>query len=217
MSAPACGNPCIMNVAGHCQAIMNPWTGRRKMGKKKVQDLDIIYLDEETDEEYKDTDGDIIDKRNHGKESKVTNNKGTPQKNASNKTTSPKDTSRKASRKRKPASSGWKKAAVAGGVTVVTIALLYGGVAAYFMSHFLMNTEINGYDFTAKSAAEAEEFWAEQVKKYALTVKENGGHTETIKATDIGLAYKDEDAFEKLLEKQNAFLWPTSLFEETKM
>ncbi len=54
------------------------------MGKKKVQDLDIIYLDEETDEEYKDTDGDIIDKRNHGKESKVTNNKGTPQKNASN-------------------------------------------------------------------------------------------------------------------------------------
>ncbi len=187
------------------------------MGKKKVQDLDIIYLDEETDEEYKDTDGDIIDKRNHGKESKVTNNKGTPQKNASNKTTSPKDTSRKASRKRKPASSGWKKAAVAGGVTVVTIALLYGGVAAYFMSHFLMNTEINGYDFTAKSAAEAEEFWAEQVKKYALTVKENGGHTETIKATDIGLAYKDEDAFEKLLEKQNAFLWLTSLFEETKM
>lgn len=233
------------------------------MSKKKLPDPDIIYLDDETEEEHKDTKDDVARrKKNHGKRQggttkkadspKVTGSKGTSSKASipkgssskaavsratSSKAATPKGSSSKATvsrgelkgtkgvkavspnaaSKERRGSSNWKKWAIGGGVTLGIIALLYGGVAFYFMSHFLMNTEINGYDFTAKSAAEAEEFWAEQVKGYALTVKENGGHAETIKATEIDMAYKDEDAFDKLLQKQNAFLWPASYFQDTKM
>lgn len=244
------------------------------MSNKKVPEPDIIYLDDETEEENKNTGKDNgFHKAEQGREQKNVSKKAPPKKvkktqekvakaaaekpaaskkastkGASKKGNIPKEAAAKATAS-KPASAknassksddlkmtspkavsphavtpkrkgkgkaGWKKAAMGVGIVVLVLALAYGGVSAYFMSHFFMNTEINGYDFSAKSASEAEEFWKKQVADYTLAVKENNGHAENIKAADIDMAYKDEDAFDKLLEEQNAFLWPVSFFQDTK-
>lgn len=76
------------------------------------------------------------------------------------------------------------------------------------MSHFYMNTEINGHKFSAKSAADVEVYMKEQVKGYELTILEKDNKTDKIVGSDISLEYKENDDIEKALQGQNAFLWP---------
>ncbi len=100
------------------------------------------------------------------------------------------------------------------GGTIVLLALAYIGVGVFFTSHFLINTEINGNDFSGKSVSEADEFFKEQVKDYTLTIHDINGATETINSSDILLVYNENADLESILEKQNAFLWPKAFFEK---
>ena len=94
------------------------------------------------------------------------------------------------------------------------IAALYLGFAVFFMSHFYFNTKINGVDFSMKSIKDVETYMEEQVKGYTLTLKESDGDTEEIVGSDIALAYKEGEELEKLVKGQNAFLWPSGLWDE---
>ena len=106
----------------------------------------------------------------------------------------------------------WKKAAIVAGSVLGVFAAAYIGVSIFFMSHFYINTEINGHKFSAKSASDVEAFMKEQVKGYALTVLEKDNKTDKIVGSDISLEYKENNDIENALKNQNAFLWPMAFF-----
>lgn len=90
--------------------------------------------------------------------------------------------------------------------------LTYIGISVFFMSHFFINTEINGHSFSGKTISEGEDYLKGQVKKYLLTMHQKDGKTDIIKGSDIELMYHNNGQLKNVLKKQNAFLWPQSVF-----
>lgn len=107
----------------------------------------------------------------------------------------------------------WKFIFIPGGILCLLL-LVYIGVSLFFTRHFLLNTEINGHSFSAKTTATAEDYLKKQVENYTLTVYEMGDKTDTIKGSDIALKYQENDQLNHILKKQNAFSWPLSLFSK---
>lgn len=101
---------------------------------------------------------------------------------------------------------------IAAGVFVGVFAAAYIGVSVYFTNHFYMNTEINGQDFSMKTAADVKEYIEQQVQGYSLTILEKDNKTDSISGEEISLQYKENKDIENVLKKQNAFLWPQSFF-----
>mgnify|MGYP007082474249 CR=1 FL=1 len=85
------------------------------------------------------------------------------------------------------------------------LVLLYLGISVFFMSHFYINTTINGKDFSGRSASSVEAYIKEQVKDYKLTIKEQDSKSDVIKGSDISLQYKESDEIEKALKKAEWF------------
>ncbi len=118
-----------------------------------------------------------------------------------------------AKRRRKKKKNKTTAAIIIGGSTGF-VALAYIGISLFFTSHFMFNTEINGNDFSRKSASEAEQFFKEQVEEYTLTIDDANNGKETIKSGDISLAYKENSKLDQILEEQNPFAWPKTIFGE---
>ena len=115
-------------------------------------------------------------------------------------------------RERKPLG---KKPFIIAGSIVGGLVLIYLGVAAFFMSHFLVNTTINGKDFSGKTVADVEAYLKEQVDGYQLTLVEQNNITDTISGSEISLEYKKNKDVEKALEDQRQLLWITSFFSKS--
>ena len=99
---------------------------------------------------------------------------------------------------------------------VGVLLVVYLGFAFYFMNHFQFNTSINGIDHAMQSVADVEAHMEEEVASYALTLLESDGDKEKISGESISLSYKKGEELQKLVDKQNRFMWPVSLWEETK-
>lgn len=108
-----------------------------------------------------------------------------------------------------------KKIGIIIGSIVGVIAAVYIGISIFFMSHFYINTEINGHSFSGKTAADVESFMKKEVQGYELTVYEKDNKKDTILGSDISLEYKKNNDIEDALKKQNAFLWPMAFFAES--
>ena len=108
-----------------------------------------------------------------------------------------------------------KKPFIIAGSIVGGLVLIYLGVAVFFMSHFLVNTTINGKDFSGKTVADVEAYLKEQVDGYQLTLIEQNNETDTISGADISLEYKKNNEVEKALEDQSQLLWITSFFSKS--
>lgn len=113
---------------------------------------------------------------------------------------------------RRPKKSGVPIPLLAAGVFVGVLAAAYIGVSLYFTSHFYMNTEINGHDFSMKTAADVKEYIEQQVHGYSLTILEKDNKTDSISGEEISLKYNENKDIENVLKKQNAFLWPQAFF-----
>ena len=61
-----------------------------------------------------------------------------------------------------------KKPWIIAGSIVGGLLVIYLGVSAFFISHFYINTEINGKDFSGRSASAVEEYLKEQVQDYSV-------------------------------------------------
>lgn len=107
---------------------------------------------------------------------------------------------------------GLKIAAVLSGVILVAFAAVYIGISSYFTSHFFMNTEINGQDFSRKTVKDVQEYLQEQVQGYKLTILEKDNQTDTISGEEISLRYEENKDIENVLKSQNAFMWPQCFF-----
>ena len=120
----------------------------------------------------------------------------------------------KAVKRRKTGKDGKVKALwITGGVLAV-ICLIYVAISVYFMSHFFVNTKINGKNFSGKTASDVEKYLQTNIKDYKLTILENKRRQDVISGSEIGLEYRAGTETEKLLKDQNGFAWPKAFFTE---
>lgn len=120
----------------------------------------------------------------------------------------------KAVKRRKTGKDGKVKALwITGGVLSV-ICLIYVAISVYFMSHFFVNTKINGKNFSGKTASDVEKYLQTNIKDYKLTILENEERQDVISGSEIGLEYRAGTEAEKLLKDQNGFAWPKAFFTE---
>ena len=54
----------------------------------------------------------------------------------------------------------------------------------------------------------------EKIDGYELSILGKEGSSDTIRGSDIALSYEENEEAERLLKKQNAFLWPGAFFTE---
>lgn len=121
---------------------------------------------------------------------------------------------RKAGKKRVKKTMSKKPWIIAGSI-IGALAVIYLGVSVFFMSHFLVNTTVNGKDFSGKTVADVEEYLKAQVADYELTVVEQNNTSDVITGSEISLAYKDNSQVKDALDAQNQLLWITSLFSKS--
>lgn len=110
-----------------------------------------------------------------------------------------------------------KKLLIALGSIAGAIVVIYLGITIFFMGHFYYNTKINGVDFSMKTASTVKNYMKTEVKGYSLTIHQKDGVKDTIKGSDIDLAYKENKEINNALKKQNAFLWPSAFFSDRNL
>ena len=120
----------------------------------------------------------------------------------------------KAVKRRKTGKDGKVKALWIIGGVLAGICLIYVAISVYFMSHFFVNTKINGKNFSGKTASDVEKYLQTNIKDYKLTILENEGRQDVISGSEIGLEYRAGTEAEKLLKDQNGFAWPKAFFTE---
>lgn len=120
----------------------------------------------------------------------------------------------KAVKRRKTGKDGKVKALWITGGVLAGICLIYVAISVYFMSHFFVNTKINGKNFSGKTASNVEKYLQTNIKDYKLTILENEGRQDVISGSEIGLEYRAGTEAEKLLKDQNGFAWPKAFFTE---
>ena len=118
---------------------------------------------------------------------------------------------RKVRRKKKQKTIDKKIWMIIGGI-IAGLVIVYLAISVFFMSHFYINTQINGKNFSGKNAAAVENYIKNQVADYKLTIVEQNNMTDAIEGSDISLVYKENSEIEDALKKQNAFLWPQAFF-----
>ena len=121
---------------------------------------------------------------------------------------------RKVRRKKKQKTIDKKIWMIIGGI-IAGLVIVYLAISVFFMSHFYINTQINGKNFSGKNAAAVENYIKNQVADYKLTIVEQNNMTDAIEGSDISLVYKENSDIEDALKKQNAFLWPQAFFSKS--
>jgi len=99
-------------------------------------------------------------------------------------------------------------------VVAAIVTLVYLGLALFFTKHFYFNTFINGENYSAGSVNSAQNFVLDTSNHYTLTINGRDGITDTITSADIGLKLEFGEEFQNIIETQDAFLWPFSLFKK---
>ena len=97
---------------------------------------------------------------------------------------------------------------------VLLLVMVYLGMAFYFKNHFIFRTEINGWKVGGMTVSQAEEKIGDHVEEYLLTVFDRDGGKHHVYGKDIGCQYVPDGTVKKILEKQNAFGWITSIFKQ---
>lgn len=96
--------------------------------------------------------------------------------------------------------------------TAIAVLGVYAGVCVYYHGHFFPHTTIGGISCGNQTAAALESANIEAAKQYTLTVTDRKDNTYPLSGTDFGYAYQSGGEEKKLLQAQNAFSWPVSIF-----
>ena len=104
-------------------------------------------------------------------------------------------------------------------VVIIGIALLsvYIFFTFFFKSHYFLNTTINGKDFSGLKVKDVEEYFLDQVKGYNLNITDINGNIQAIKGSDIKLKYEGNTDANKVMDNQNMFAWPVSIFKKNNI
>lgn len=94
---------------------------------------------------------------------------------------------------------------------LVLIAAVYIGIGFYFQSHFYPGTRINGINFSMADAETAEDKIREEAEDYLLAVHDREDRVTYISGEAIDYQYESDGSIARLVEEQNAMLWPMSI------
>lgn len=100
---------------------------------------------------------------------------------------------------------------------VFVLAAIYFGMTAYFRTHFLFRTEINGLEVGKLTVQEAEEKIAEDEGSYLLIISDRDKNLHQINGSDMGCNYKPDGSIKKALKKQNPYGWIKALFRGNRI
>jgi len=103
------------------------------------------------------------------------------------------------------------------GTILLLAAAGYLATSKYFSKRFVFGTNVNGVDCSRKTLDEVEEVLQKQVEEYVITISGAGGTSEEIKGVDIDVTYVGYNQIKEAFAQQNAYLWPKSLINETKI
>lgn len=106
------------------------------------------------------------------------------------------------------------RALIAGTLIGVPILFLYLILSFYYNNHFYHNTVINGVMTSNKTVNGAKEKINDQVRTYSLSLKERNDESEQIQGVNIELNTVFDETIQTLLEEQNGFTWPVSIFKK---
>jgi hypothetical protein len=118
-------------------------------------------------------------------------------------------------KKRKQSSSAGRLLLIIFGVLAVLILSVYLGVAFYFKSHYLFNTTIGDSDCSTKTPEYVKERTRTTVESYLLTIYDRDGNKFFLRGPDFSYEYAEKGEEEQILESQNPFAWPVSLWKKS--
>ncbi len=105
-------------------------------------------------------------------------------------------------------------------ILIIALIALLGGIYASFtmqyQREFFQGTKINDLDAGNKTPGEIESIFASQAKDYKIEITFRNDQTESISADQIDYQYVPDDSIQKLLDSQNAVLWPKGYFQTTQ-
>ena len=104
--------------------------------------------------------------------------------------------------------------AVVAAVSAITI--IYLGFVLFFTKHYFFNTIINGENYSAGSLSSVESRILDTSSDYVLEISGRDQLTDTITSADIALRMDVGDAFTDIIDRQNAFQWPVSIFRKSE-
>lgn len=106
-----------------------------------------------------------------------------------------------------------KKILIGSGCAAGVLVIAYGIGVYFFSTHFLCNSYVNGISVSTLTASSAENALT-ALDTEVITIEERNDETETISLSDISYSVSmDDGVVEDLLDSQNAFAWPLSLFQ----
>ncbi len=105
-------------------------------------------------------------------------------------------------------------------ILVVALAALVAGIyislSMRYQKQFFQGTKINQLDAGNKTPEQIQSIFASQADDYKIEITFRNNQTETITADQIDYQYVPDDSIQKLLESQNAVLWPKGYFTTTQ-
>lgn len=110
-----------------------------------------------------------------------------------------------------------KKIIIIVSAVVGALLLIYLGFSLFFMSHFFFGTTMGEVSISGSSVEQVKSRIEEGVKAYHLVIKESDDSEEIITASDINLQTDWDDSIETALNKQQAFLWPSGLWNKVHL
>ncbi|MCI8483002.1 MAG: L,D-transpeptidase family protein [Lachnospiraceae bacterium] len=106
---------------------------------------------------------------------------------------------------------------VIAGIILFVILAVYLGFAAFFSSHFLFRTTINGVEASGKSVKAVEDLITKEIDGYQIAIEPREGEKEKLEGAEIDLKPVFDGTLQKELKKQNGFAWIASLFHNSKI
>lgn len=103
------------------------------------------------------------------------------------------------------------------GAVLFVLLGIYLGFAAFFSSHFLFGTTINGVKASGKTVKAVERLITEEINGYEIKIQPREGKEEKIGGAEIKLKPVFDGTLYEELKKQNGFAWPTALFHDSKI
>ena len=100
------------------------------------------------------------------------------------------------------------------GIVFIALLSVYLFFAFFFNNHYFLNTTINGRDFSGLKIKDVEEYFVKEVKDYKLDIIDKDGNIQSIKGADINLKYEGNKNAVEVMESQNMFAWPASIFNK---
>jgi hypothetical protein len=93
----------------------------------------------------------------------------------------------------------------------------YIGFSVFFMSHFMLNTTVNGVDVSFQSPDGVDAYLASEIEGYTLSIKAREAPDATVTAGEIGLRYRADGQMDGRVASQQVWAWPLALLPENSL